>query len=110
MKANAQLVENFANGAVLAKYAGFKGVAIDTEPYVPIWGGDAGGLELGPTVYKEGRAIGLAMHQAYPAMTLFLIQDALYWANRHQGYHGGYGLAVPFLRGLLSAGFSHVYN
>lgn len=106
--ANAQVIENFANGAALAKYAGFKGVALDTEPYVPIWGGDAGGPELAPTVYKVGKAIGRAMHQAYPAMTLFLIDDTLYWANRGETNRGGNALSVPFLRGLFSAGFSHV--
>ena len=81
---NAALVSHFAHAAALAKYAGFKGVALDFEPYVPIWGGEAGGPERAATVQAEGEAIARAMYQAYPGMTLVLIQDALYSADRRR--------------------------
>lgn len=99
---------NFGHAAALARFAGFRGIAIDTEPYVDIWGGSAGGDEIAATVQLEGRRIGDAMHAAYPGMTLVIIKDALLYASLRQGYNGGYGLAVPFLKGLLSAGFSKV--
>ncbi len=106
--ANEAVAANFGHVAALSRYAGFKGVALDLEPYVPIWGGSAGGPELTAVVYKEGRAIGRSMHKAYPGMTLILLQDALYWAGKGQGYHGGYSLAIPFLGGLLSSRFDKV--
>lgn len=106
--ANRQLVSNFTHAARLANYAGMKGIAIDMEPYVPTWGGSGGGSELAQAIEEEGRSIGTAIHGAYPEMTLVLIQDALYWASRREGYHGGYALAVPFLRGLLSIRFKSV--
>lgn len=105
---NAAVAEHFEHAAALARYAGLKGVALDLEPYVPTWGGDAGGAELTHAVYQEGNAIGVAMQRAYPGMTLVLIQDALHSANRHEGSRGGYGLTVPFLGGLLSVGWPHV--
>lgn len=106
--ANASVVTNFAHAAALAKAAGFRGIAVDMEPNVPNWGGAAGGPGLTPVVYKEGQAIGHAMHQAYPGMTLVIMQDVLYWAGLNNTYNGGYSLAVPFLKGLLSTGFDHV--
>jgi len=106
--ANAAVIANFAHGAALAKYAGFKGVALDLEAYVPIWGGEAGGPELAPTVRRNAQAIGRAMLEAYPNMTLVVIGDALDVARKGQGAHGGYGLSVPFLQALLSVGFPHV--
>jgi hypothetical protein len=39
---------------------------------------------------------------------LVLFKDVLYWAGLGRGYHGGYGLSVPFLRGLLSVPWSQV--
>lgn len=105
---NARVALNFGHAAALAKFAGFDGMALDLEPYVPIWGGAAGGPELAQVVRSEGRLIGLKMHTAFPDMTLVLVKDALYWSDDHGGYHGGYGLAVPFLRGLLSVGFRRV--
>lgn len=105
---NAAVVSNFAHAAALAKFAGFKGVALDMEPYVPVWGSLGKRSESPGMVQAEGQAIAKAMHQAYPGMTLVLIKDGLYWAGRKQGYHGGYGLSVPFLRGLLSVPWSQV--
>jgi hypothetical protein len=105
---NRDVAKHFAHAAALARYAGFKGVAMDLEAYVPIWGGSAGGPELSATVQDTGRAIGKAMHRAYPDMTLIVLQDALYWSGHGNHYHGGYGLSRPFLRGLLAAGFKRV--
>lgn len=106
--ANKAVAANFSHAAALARFAGFTGIAIDTEPYVDIWGGSAGGDEIAAIVQLEGRRIGDAMHAANPGMTLVVIKDALLYAGRREGYNGGYGLAVPFLKGLLSAGFSKV--
>lgn len=120
---NEAAVKNFAHAAALAKHAGFKGMALDTEPYQPTWGGSQ---DLASTVQQEGRAIGQAMHDAYPEMTLIIENDALHHAfQRHNPltaianvqamppdssmqHNGGYQLAVPFLRGLLSVDWSHV--
>lgn len=111
---NEKIVENFAHAAALARYAGFKGVALDLEPYVATWGGSAGGPGLSSTVQEVGAQIGQAMHDAYPGMTLVLLPDVLLeigyekaqpgWAAAH---HGGYGLALPFVQGLLSVPWSH---
>jgi hypothetical protein len=105
---NRQIVQNFGHAAELAKYADLKGLALDLEPYVPIWAGEAGGLELSGSVYRTATAIGKAMHNADPEMTLILLQDALYWSAQSKGYHGDYGLSRAFLSGLLSTGFKRV--
>jgi hypothetical protein len=120
---NRAAVENFAHAAALAKNAGFKGMALDMEPYQPTWGG---GAQLASTVQQEGRAIGQAMHEAFPNMTLIIQSDALHNAfaedqpleaianpqsmppDSSKHYHGGYQLAVPFLRGLLSVDWAKV--
>ncbi len=124
---NAAVVEHFAHAAALARYAGLKGIALDLEPHQPAWGAGAGGPELAATVEQTGRAIGEAMHQAYPDMTLIVLPDVLLEAQRDRMFeqkleagmqwlagrpnrlsNGGYGLAVPFVRGLLSVPWKHV--
>lgn len=113
-QANAEVARNLAHAAALAKYAGLKGLALDLEPYAPTWGGSAGGPELAQTVEQQGRAIGQAMHKAYPDMTLIVLPDVMReveherkspadWASQH---HGGYQLSAPFVRGLLSVPWS----
>lgn len=49
-------VTDFGNIAKLAKYAGFKGIALDLEPYSSAWGGVAGGNKQ--VVQKAARLIG----------------------------------------------------
>lgn len=113
---NREVTRNLAHAAALARYAGLKGLALDLEPYKPTWGGSAGGPELAKAVEEEGRRMGQAMHDAYPGMTLIVLPDVLReadherksssdWASTH---NGGYQLAVPFMRGLLSIPWSHV--
>jgi hypothetical protein len=102
---NTQVALNFSHAAALAKFAGFKGMALDLEAYVPIWRDKD---DVAATVYSEGRAIGEAMHESYPSMTLVLIQDALHWAAVGKGYNGGYALTQQFLNGLLSVHFDNV--
>lgn len=115
-KSNADVTRNLAHAAALAKYAGLKGLALDLEPYAPTWGGTAGGPESAKTVEQQGRAMGQAMHKAYPGMTLIVLPDVMReveherkmssdWASQH---HGGYMLSVPFVRGLLSVPWSRV--
>lgn len=115
-QATATATRNLAHAAAMAKYAGLKGLALDLEPYAPTWGGSAGGPELAKTVEQQGHAMGQAMHQAYPGMTLIVLPDVLReveheqksasnWASQH---HGGYQLAAPFVRGLLSIPWSRV--
>ncbi|MGH6890088.1 MAG: hypothetical protein ACREHF_12990 [Rhizomicrobium sp.] len=106
--ANKSVAANFGHAAALARFAGFRGIALDTEPYVPIWGGPAGGDEIAGLVRQEGKRIGEAMRAAYPGMTLVILKDALLYASLREGYNGGYQLAVPFLQGLLSADFPQV--
>ena len=118
-----QVVRNFSHAAALARHAGLKGIAIDLEPYEPTWV-DSG--ELSATVQAEASAIAEAMRTAYPQMTLVVIKDALHQNYPHTPldelvskfgtdpgpsrhfWHGGYALAIPFLRGLLSADWAHV--
>lgn len=126
-KENEAVVARFQHAAMLAKYAGLKGVALDLEPYTPTWGGPAGGAELTTTIEQEGRAIAQAMHNAYPGMTLFVLPDVMDQTEAYStlmeriksGVHhlkagekvpsyDRYELAVPFMRGLLSVGWSHV--
>jgi hypothetical protein len=126
-KANLAVVTRMQHAAMLAKYAGLKGVALDLEPYVPIWGGPAAGPGLATTIEQEGRAIAQAMHQAYPGMTLFVLPDVLAQTRRYatllQRFKSGvhrmktdakrpkydrYAMAVPFMRGLLSVPWAHV--
>lgn len=126
-KENQAVVARFQHAAMLAKYAKLKGVALDLEPYTPTWGGPVGGAELAATVEQEGRAIALAMHKAYPGMTLFVLPDVMdeteAYATLLQRFKSGvhklkagkkmpkydrYELAVPFMRGLLSVGWSRV--
>ena len=125
---NSAVIEHFAHAAALARYAGFKGIALDLEPYKPTWGGPAGGAELASTVEHEGRGIGQAMFAAYPEMTLIVMPDVLDSSGRYKtlkqklmsGLHqlksgnpnlreyDNYELAVPFLRGLLSVPWKQV--
>jgi len=126
-QANRAVVTRLQHAAMLAKYAKLKGVALDLEPYVPIWGGPAAGPEMATTVEQEGRAIAQAMHQAYPGMTLFVLPDALSQTQRYatllQRFKSGvhamkasrkmpkydrYEMAVSFMRGLLSVPWTHV--
>lgn len=122
---NTAVVQHFAHAAALAAYAGFKGIALDLEPYVETWSG-AGNDQLAATIQDEGRAIGEAMHTAFPAMTLVVIKDGLLQAFPHtplegvrgqlanptdvpaRAWHGGYAMSIPFLRGLLSVGWADV--
>lgn len=125
---NDAAVEHFAHAAMLARYAGFKGIALDLEPYKPTWvnAGDRPGLAS--TVEREGRAIGQAMLAAYPGMTLVVLPDVLDSSGRFRtlgekirsGLHriksgqlpsqgdDRYQLAVPFLQGLLSVPWKQV--
>lgn len=106
---NAAVVRNFANVASLARYAGFRGVALDLEPYAPIWGGGNNNSSLKGVVFNEGKAVGLSMRRAYPGMTLIVMRDVLYYGRQHIRTRGGYSpLAVPFLKGLLSVRFHRV--
>ncbi|HKZ09592.1 MAG TPA: hypothetical protein VJL61_02670 [Rhodanobacteraceae bacterium] len=126
-KANDAVITRFKHAAMLAKYAKLKGVALDLEPYTPTWGGPAAGPELATTIEQEGRAIGQAMHDAYPDMTLFILPDVMdqtqAYATLLQRIKSGvhklkagkkvppydrYELAVPFVKGLLSVAWSHV--
>ncbi|HEX7323842.1 MAG TPA: hypothetical protein VF292_00625, partial [Rhodanobacteraceae bacterium] len=59
---NQAVARNLAHAAALARFAGFKGVALDLEPYKPTWGGAAGGPELAKKVEQAGREFGKAMH------------------------------------------------
>lgn len=115
-QATAAATRNLAHAAAMARYAGLKGLALDLEPYAPTWGGSAGGPEMAKTVEQQGHAMGEAMHKAYPGMTLIVLPDVLRegeherksgsdWASQH---HGGYQLAAPFVRGLLSIPWAHV--
>jgi hypothetical protein len=107
---NSAAASHLAHAAALATAVGFKGIALDLEPYVDIWAGRAGGVEMAPAVYAEGKAIAQAMHDAYPSMSLIIIQDALGYDSRNGalGEHGGYKLAVPFVKGLLSVPWADV--
>lgn len=115
-KQTQQATLNLAHAATLARYAGLKGLALDLEPYKPAWGGPAGGPELANTVEQAGRRMGQAMHDAYPGMTLIVLPDVLREVEYEHSLlgglagqsHGGYGLAAPFVRGLLSVPWSHV--
>src|SRR6185437_7114067 len=113
---NQKVTRNLAHAAALARYAGLKGLALDLEPYKPTWGGSAGGPELAKLVEAEGRKMGQAMHDAYPDMTLFVLPDVLRQvehenkasSDRGDKHHNGYGLAAPFVRGLLSIPWARV--
>jgi len=126
-KDNDAVVTRFKHAAMLAKYAGLKGIALDLEPYTPTWGGPAAGPESATIVEQEGRAIGEAMHSAYPGMTLIILPDVIDQSQAYatllqrikSGVHklkagrkvlgyDRYDLAVPFVKGLLSVGWSHV--
>lgn len=105
---NNAAIENFTNAAAMARYAGMKGIALDLEPYRPVWTyavSDVDDLALQSIVYQVASTIGTEMRQAYPSMTLVLVKDVL---NPRITNSEKYGLASIFLKGLLSAGFAHV--
>ena len=124
---NSAVIAHFAHAAALARYAGFKGIALDLEPYTPTWVA-AGGAGLAATIEREGRGIGQAMFAAYPDMTLIVMPDVLESSDRYKTFkqkfmsgvhqlksgnthlsrHGNYAFAVPFLRGLLSVPWKQV--
>lgn len=125
---NSAVIAHFAHAAALARYAGFKGIALDLEPYKPTWDDPAGSAGLASTVEQEGRGIGEAMFTAYPDMTLIVMPDVLESSGRYETFkqklmsgvhqlrsgspnlsrHENYELAVPFLRGLLSVPWKQV--
>lgn len=126
-KANQAAVTHLQHAAMLAKYAKLQGVALDLEPYVPTWGGPAAGPELAATIEQEGRAIGQAMHEAYPDMTLIVLPDVLAQTQRYATLlqrfksdvhnmkarqkvpkYSRYEFAVQFTRGLLSVPWTRV--
>lgn len=105
----AQYVTNFGNLAKLAKYAGFKGIALDLEPYRSAWGGVAGGNEQ--IAQAAGQSIGQAMFQAYPGMTLIILPDVVYQTDVTKDLTlstGGYALSVPFVTGLFQQSWKQV--
>lgn len=104
-----QYVTDFGNLAKLARYAGFKGIALDLEPYNSAWGGVAGGNQQ--TVQRAAKLIGQAMHQAYPDMTLMILPDVVYEYNATKDLSlrtGGYALAIPFVSGLFQQPWKQV--
>lgn len=97
-----QYVTNFGNLAKLAKYAGFKGIALDLEPYSSAWGEMSGGDKN--TVQRAGQLIAAAMYKAYPDMTLVILPDVVYQYGATRDLQlatGGYKLSVPFVHGLF---------
>lgn len=101
-KAIDQYVTNFGNLARLAKYAGFKGIALDLEPYSSAWGEQAGGDKN--TVQRAAQLIAGAMYRAYPDMTLVILPDVVYEYGATRDLilaTGGYKMAVPFVHGLF---------
>lgn len=98
-----QYVTDFGNIARLAKYAGFKGIALDLEPYGnSAWGGAAGGTQQ--IVQRVAQLIGGAMYRAYPDMTLIIMPDVVYEYGATRDLfleNGGYEFAVPFVHGLF---------
>ncbi|WHZ20049.1 MAG: hypothetical protein OJF55_002198 [Rhodanobacteraceae bacterium] len=124
---NAALVRNFAHAAALARFAGFKGVVLDLEPYSPVWGDPDSAPALVVTVQQVGREIAEAMRNAYPGMTLVVLPDVVRLAHQQltpaqaakermralTDYKSARGpekyiLSEPFLVGLLSVPWSHV--
>lgn len=104
-----QYITNFGNLAKMAKYAGFKGIALDLEPYNPAWGGSAGGNAQ--IVQRAGQLIGQAMHKAYPGMTLMIAPDVVHEYDVTKNLDlasGGYKLSVPFVQGLLQQPWKQV--
>jgi hypothetical protein len=104
-----QYVTNFGNLAKLARYAGFKGIALDLEPYSSAWGGVAGGNQQ--IVQAAGVSIGQAMYQAYPNMTLIVLPDVVYEYSVTQDLTlstGGYALSIPFVTGLFTQPWKRV--
>lgn len=104
-----QYITDFGNIAQLAKYAGFKGVALDLEPYSQAWGGAAGGTAQ--IVQSAAQLIGAAMYQAYPDMTLIILPDVVYEYDVTKDLtlaNGGYALSVPFVQGLFSQPWKQV--
>lgn len=97
-----QYVTDFGNLARLAKYAGFKGIALDLEPYSSAWGEQAGGNQQ--TVQRAAQLIAGAMYRAYPEMTLVILPDVVYEYGATKDRvlaTGGYKLAIPFVHGLF---------
>lgn len=97
-----QYVTDFGNLAKLARYAGFKGIALDLEPYSSAWGEQAGGDKQ--TVQRAAQLIAGAMYRAYPDMTLVILPDVVYEYGATKDLvlaTGGYKLAVPFVHGLF---------
>ena len=95
-------VTDFGNIARLARYAGFKGIALDLEPYSSAWGEAAGGTEQ--IVQRAAQLIGEAMYRAYPDMTLIILPDVVYEYDVTKDLvleTGGYKLAMPFVHGLF---------
>lgn len=98
---NEAMVTNFSHAAALAKYAGMLGIALDLEPYVQVW--TASATQTAMEVKAMGQRVAMAMHSAFPNMTLVLLPDVVYEASIKGLIGEHYALSVPFVHSLLSS-------
>jgi hypothetical protein len=101
-----QIVKNFGQAAHLAHYAGFKGLAVDLEPYPKgYWATDPVLPDKAQRVRRLGRSIAQTIISQFPGAELFTLPEVTYY-ERVPDTHLKYALAPAFLEELSHAPFS----
>jgi len=98
---NTSTIERFGNCADLARAAGIPGIALDLEPYRPMWDGQADNS----MIRSMGKQVARAMWKAYPDMTLFILPDVL---RLQRAANAAYKQVGYFILGLLSLEWKRV--
>jgi hypothetical protein len=101
------IAENYSEAAHLARYAGFKGLAIDLEEHRGLWSPDPGIPDKPRRLYGLGRRIGQAIKAEYPQATVMVLPEVLMFAKGGQSARD-FALSPYFWNGFVQAHFHRV--
>lgn len=106
--AESRVVSNFRQAAHLAKYAGFRGLALDLEPYVKGWWNEDPALpDKLERAYVLGRRVGAAIVSEYPDASVIALPEilGLTCPPYQPDFCAVYVLSHRFWDGLIQAHF-----
>lgn len=100
------IVNNFREGARMARYAGLKGVALDLEPYQRnLWASDPSLPGKAALVLQLGREVGAAIKAEFPDATVIVLPEVRSDAAGTTRFAENYRLSPEFWQGLMQARF-----
>ena len=101
-----RVVQDFRQAAHLARFAGFKGLALDLEPQVKgFWNVDPTLPDKAARVYTLGQRVGYTVWAEYPEAIVIVLPEVLsFTCPRYpQNVCDNYALSARFWDGLLQA-------